>query len=329
MSLLALGMAASVAGTVAWFYTNDVTNAYGMSVKTHVPTSLFIEKGFRGTLEAADLYQESITYTANEDAMPKEINAVHMGIKDLNTAGEQGSGVEGQLDVLEPATWIKEPELNKAGAAATYASSAAAVLQSTASNGNVTPAFGANDTAGYIGLLPQSIVRKANSAGTYNLRAKVTISGIDGRHADNDVTLYEYLAIKAFRVGFLSSVDGGVTWSFYGQAATDYTNPANFNEGTREAYVDADTTDNGGVDESYGAATASTYAPATLVGQTSNETTTIYGGRQVIVSGCSNNTVIAVAPVMWIEGSDDACTALKYQNQYNWSIDIEYDIVEL
>ena len=44
VALLALGMAASVTGTVAWFSANNVVNATGMAFKSVTPSSLAIGK---------------------------------------------------------------------------------------------------------------------------------------------------------------------------------------------------------------------------------------------------------------------------------------------
>ena len=44
LAVLALGMAASVTGTVAWFAANNVVNANGMYLKSTTPSSLVISK---------------------------------------------------------------------------------------------------------------------------------------------------------------------------------------------------------------------------------------------------------------------------------------------
>ena len=297
MSVLALGMAASVAGTVAWFYTNDIANATGMAVKTHVPTSLYIEKNFFALNDTNSLWKDAIEY--NE--LASEINECHMGTLNLAQAGE--NNVVGQLDGLTPSDWTTEPTQNTAGVASAYAVAGSAVLSYTVSNEVKTPVVDATGLTDRAFVLRQSIVRKTNEAGTYTLKAKVTISGIDGRSEISGVGHYEAQALQAFRVGFLSSKDGGATWAFVGQQqSTAYSTPAN---GGHEA----------------------TFAPS-AVADLDNQTSIIYSSYQNVLASCNNNEVIAVCPVMWIEGTDDGCTALKYQNQYNWTIDIEYKISE-
>lgn len=297
MSILALGMAASVAGTVAWFYTNDVANATGMAVKTHVPTSLYIEKNFFALNDTNSLFKDAIEYTE----LASEINECHMGTANLATAGE--GHVVGALDGLTPSDWTTEPTQNTAGVASEYAIAGSAELSYSETAGVKTPAVDATGLTDRAFVLRQSIVRKTNEAGTYTLKAKVTISGIDGRSEIGDVGHYEAQALQAFRVGFLSSKDGGATWSFVGQQqASDYDTPAN---GGHEA----------------------TFAPS-AVSDAASQTSVIYSSYINVLASCNNNEVIAVCPVMWIEGTDDGCTALKYQNQYNWTVDIEYKISE-
>ena len=300
MSVLALGMAASVAGTVAWFYTNDVANATGMAVKTHVPSSLYIEKGFYAKNGGDNLYRDAIEYTE----LASEINECHMGTLNLND--DSAAKLEG----LTPLTWETNTSQDQAGAASSYQVASQLALSSSGEGDAATPVFGASTFANRALILDQSIIRKTNGSGTFDLQASVTITGIDGRIqtapiANGGHTLYEHTAINALRVGFLATKDGGLTWAFVGQQqSTNYSSVVAASEGHVSPY----------------------YPDVSGMTENTNQSATIYGSPIEVLASCPNNTVIGVAPVIWIEGSDPACTALKFQNQYNWTISVSYSI---
>ena len=71
MSVLALGMAAAVTGTVAWFSANNVVNASGMHMQSTTPASLVIGKtvaDIQNKLRSVDLQSETTVLSPATDA---------------------------------------------------------------------------------------------------------------------------------------------------------------------------------------------------------------------------------------------------------------------
>ena len=71
MSVLALGMAAAVTGTVAWFSANNVVNASGMHMQSTTPASLVIGTSvadIQNKLRSVDLQSETTVLSPATDA---------------------------------------------------------------------------------------------------------------------------------------------------------------------------------------------------------------------------------------------------------------------
>ena len=184
LSILALGMAASVTGTVAWFTQNAIATATGISVQSRVPSALYINGQLLASTEGDSLTLDTVSHTATAQTL----DPVHMAFE---------SNV---LSLQTPATWTTQPGQGSAGNAATYS----VVGTITGGENAVTPTSSVNS---YVKYVTESIVRKrSDSTDKYNLLADVTINNIDTTNSD------EATAYLTLRVGFMYSNDDGTNW---------------------------------------------------------------------------------------------------------------------
>ena len=184
LAVLALGMAASVTGTVAWFTQNAIATATGITVQSRVPSALYINGQLLASTEGDSLTLDTVSHSA----AAQSLDPVHMTYANK------------VLTLNTPASWTTQPSQGSAGNAATYE----AVATLTGGVNAVTPSASFNSYAKYV---TESIVRKrSGSTDKYNLLADVTIKGIDPTNSD------EATAYLTLRVGFMYSVDDGTTW---------------------------------------------------------------------------------------------------------------------
>ena len=220
LSVLALGMAASVTGTVAWFTATAKATAQGIAVKTIVPSSMYIDSQFHGVTEEGALTLDSITYAAQ----PTQLDPVHMDKRNL--ASNEGK----KLEARKPSAYEEGqgPTQSFSGVASAYGGDAVADISLGGEDG--LPAITQHNFGDFALALEQSIVTKKTgaSATTYRLGATVSVSGIAQTGTDAKKA-NELLAYLTLRSGFLYTADGGTTWSFTGQAmsAADTFNDGN------------------------------------------------------------------------------------------------------
>ena len=100
MSVLALGMAAAVTGTVAWFSANNVVNASGMHMQSTTPASLVIGKtvaDIQNKLRAVDLQSETTVLSPATDAGDgAEDGALHYVVNGEDVNPDTGLADEGK-----------------------------------------------------------------------------------------------------------------------------------------------------------------------------------------------------------------------------------------
>ena len=291
LGILALGMAASVTGTVAWFTTSSKATASGISMKANVPTSLFIHNGFVANTAYESVNEPSISHWDSVGSQPvnmvgNALTPLHVftgaltSYKDESGAAAAAAKTLADDDLLHMApSTANDATSTSAGTSSQY--DALVYLEGGSSEGVAT--LGDNKANGNFIYAKESIVRRAEdgSTATYGLDATVTLSGISATD----------IAYKTIRVGFLSSKDNGVTWSFVGQS-------------------DATNGDSG---------------EATALAVDSSATSTTFALYHV-ATGISDNAPICVAPIVWLEGSDTNCFTLNFQKTFNWNISIEYSV---
>ena len=287
LGILALGMAASVTGTVAWFTQNAIATASGMAVYTKVPSSLYIAKDFVKSNASGSLTQDSISYT--DDAV--QLDPTHMSFESASKT------LTAQIPDEEH--WTADPDQTSAGHAGAWSSTLGGTLVGGATDGLA----GVTNTgfSAYAYYVKQSIVRKANeeSTQTYKLLADITIKNID------NTKLHEVEAFQTLRVGFMSTVNNGAAW--------DFKNPqAAWTAATQENSV-----------RNSGSATQQ------VPTGTSGEQSATYRTDFEAVSVCTDNSVVNLVVVVWLEGEDTRCYALNFQEKYNWTIDISYHTMDL
>ena len=302
LSVLALGMAASVTGTVAWFTTTAIANAGGMEITSVVPSSLYIKEGLYASSEGVSLSEDSVTHAAHATAL----NPAHM-VFDNNV-----------LTANEAATFEDGYAVGQgtAGIGATWNAKAVLTGSKAASGDPLRPQLSeTGEGAGaYFAFYNESLVRKqSGSDAKFSLNATVTVSGVNGTDA------LEKYAYNTLRVGFLYSVNDGTTWYWSTrQADTDKTNASTI------------------------ASSRNSGRPSTLgsaLGNTANESGVyctnwnFMGGEHYTTAAedldaakATTNDVFVVIPVIWLEGEDSDCYAINFQNAYNWTISIQYKI---
>lgn len=265
LAVLALGMAASVTGTVAWFTTNSKAFADQIAIKSQVPSALFI----KGTNDfVISTGKDSITDTEVHHGLGTPSHSllpVHPNSSALASNKKLG---------LYPAsTYSVQPTNTSSGTAATYDETHYLTGSKDDTNGNaVLTATGLDN---YALWTRESIVRKGEAATTpaqYTLHADVTLSGIS-----------ENYAYRTVRVGFLTTKNNGDAWSWV--------------ESTR------------------------------LAARTSDETSLSFSQIDV-ATAVNDNSVLNIAVVIWIEGSDENCTSSIFQVPYTWTFDIQYSATQ-
>ena len=291
LSILALGMAASVTGTVAWFTQNAVATATGIAVKSKVPSALYISDELHQLSEGDSLTLDSVSHSAAAIAL----DPTHMTFA-ANT-----------LTTNSPSAWDTEPSQGQGGIASAYAANANGALQGKVTSGDPDLAEGAS-FATYAKYVEESIVRKkTDSQQLYDLIVDVTINNIDTTNSD------EATAYLTLRVGFMWSVDGGTTWQWTSKETSGTSITNHVLEG-RDSGRPSQTTPSGDV------ATAKSAVYQANMNITNYASTT---------KAAKDNEVINVVPVVWLEGSDSFCYAKKFQKVYNWTIDLSYHTTDV
>ena len=275
LSILALGMAASVTGTVAWFTATAKAKAEGIAVKTIVPSSMFIDNQFHAVAEGNALTLDTITY----EAAATQLDPIHMDKTNIADTNKR-------VEAVKPSAYSTQPTQSNPGVASAYADIVGSIALGTDDG---LPTITQTNFANYALALEQSIVTKKTGADaqSYTLGATVSVSGIatTGTEAKK---ANERLAYLTLRSGFLYTSDGGSSWSFVGQAKNG------------ETFNDGDTARPGALSE--GAASFS----------------------EVQIGSAHYNSVVCVVPVFWLEGSDSNAYANRFQDTYNWTIEVSY-----
>ena len=311
LGILALGMAASVTGTVAWFTQTAIAKATGISVKSTVPSSLYITNGLLATTAGNAFDTDSVNHGSDAEyaaQSSKKLDPIHMDKSETNT-----------LAARKPVAYSEEPNQTSAGTESAWLLDGVDVgdpedtgrigaLVGTTSAG--APAIsGSIDQALYV---KESIVRRKTQSENYTLYATVKVSGV---HYETK----EMAAFNTLRVGFFSTIDDGAHWNFFGQAiqSDPTTNTSN-------DWQNSDATNN--INTAYGRPALTIPnggAGLTVEDELNGEFVKV---PVVGTNAASNNSVLALVVVLWLEGTDDACLANNFQFEYTWNIEISYTL---
>ena len=302
LSVLALGMAASVTGTVAWFTTTAIANANGMQVTSVVPSSLYIDDTIFASSEGVSLDSDSVTHSAH--ATP--LNPAHMAFaSDVLTAKEPLTYVAGN-EVGQGMAGIGATFANKVTLTGSKSGENKAALAEAAGDGGVN-----GDIGSYFAYYPESIIRKQTGNVTkFSLNATITVSGVDKEDG------LEKKAYETIRVGFLYTVNDGEDWFWSTRQQETVTTDATTIANTRNTGRPATDGDH---------LTGSNHSYSGLYCENWN----FMGGEHSTdgdAAKATPNEVFVVVPVIWLEGEDSNCYAINFQNAYNWTVSIQYKI---
>ena len=303
LSILALGMAASVTGTVAWFTTTAIANANGMQVTSVVPSSLYIDDQIFASSEGVSLSLDSVAHGAHTTAL----NPAHMAFAANALTAKEAATYEDGYAVGQ----------GTAGIAATFNNKAVLTgSKDTSSNPNKAQLAETGEGAGaYFAYYPESLVRKqSGSDAKFSLSATVTVSGVDATDS------LERKAYDTIRVGFMYSVDDGANWLWSTkQVDTNKTSAdtiaSSRNSGRPETLSTALDTESNNASGTY-------CTNWNFMG--GEHYTTVANDLESALA--TTNNVFVVVPVIWLEGEDSSCFAINFQNAYNWTISIQYKI---
>lgn len=199
LSVLALGMAASVTGTVAWFSANSVASVTGMSITTAVPTNLYIKAGQQGVASAID--DTSInTVVSGTNLQPSHLTFSTPTLTISTPSGYE----EGQA-----------PTPSSAGTPSGYTSQGTlGGSKDTSSTPNKAKITATGYASSYVAYQEHSLIKKTEeSSKVYDLSATVNVTFASAP------TAAAYLSL---RCGFMVSVNTGTAWS-WSAASSDVT----------------------------------------------------------------------------------------------------------